>query len=92
MLKKCKDIALLEYKFIFDPNKTWGRLSEFEADLAAVFRLSGLDVELVNNANDESERILYIYPKDKMEPVLNEPLTKGVGYDPKKIISKLKVK
>lgn len=55
-----KQIAYLEYTFIFDPSEAWQSGSKFERDLADFFAAHGFEAEVVETVGNASRRVLSI--------------------------------
>ena len=80
-----KDLAYLEYTFVFEPSAdTWQRGTDFETDLADFFAASGLQANVVNVVGGAAKRILYIQRMDKLNSmrvdegqVAAQPMMKG---------------
>lgn len=61
--------VFLEYTFIFDPAELWRTRSAFDADLAALFKARGMQVETVESSdNDSSDRMLLISKAQDVVP------------------------
>lgn len=61
MAKQSKNLAFLEYSFLFDPTETWQYLSKFESDLAKFFGSLGYQAEIIRTVEGQvGRRILYI--------------------------------
>lgn len=68
-----KDIAFLEYTFMFDPSQTWSNLYQFENDLSKFFADRGYDAVIVKTvAGQGGRRILMLQPKPMVD-VVEEP-------------------
>jgi hypothetical protein len=61
-----KQVAFLEYSFIFDPVSTWQHLSQFEGDLADFFRAHGLEAEILNPVGGQVGRRILLIKKIEM--------------------------
>lgn len=85
-------LVFLEYSFMFDPAKTWMRLSDFEKDLAKFFDGLGLEAHVISPAEGRSGRnVLYIKSKAAMDQSVGEPKKPGRPLSVKGSIEKLKV-
>lgn len=59
-----KDIAFLEYAFLFDPTETWSNLYQFEQMLGKYFDTLGFDATIVKTVEKGAgKRILFITKK-----------------------------
>lgn len=56
-----KNVALLQYTFIFDPSETWVRASDFEHTLERVLGAMGLEPQAAGG--QPAQRTLYIAKK-----------------------------
>ena len=63
-----KDLAFLEYTFIFesDPD-TWSRGTDFEDDLASFFSAHGLEATPFKTVGGTGRRVIYIQRVDKLD-------------------------
>ncbi len=62
-----KRMVMLDYMFIFEPDATWARLSEFEQDLADFFAAYGLQVEKMDTIRGQADKQVVIVKRlDKM--------------------------
>lgn len=63
-----KEIAFLEYVFMFDPSETWSNIYDFEDQLSQFFNDKGLEAVIVNTVKGQSGgRILMINKKPNIE-------------------------
>ena len=68
-----KNIALLDYLFLFDPSETWSNLYQFEADLTRFFEERGLIVSVIKTVDGGTgRRILMI---EKAQEIPTPPVT-----------------
>lgn len=69
-----KQIAYLEYTFIFDPSMTFQSGTRFERELADFFNSKNMEAEVIETVGNASRRVLLITKKDLvMEPPKNPP-------------------
>ena len=62
-----KKMVVLDYTFIFEPDSTWSRLSEFEQDLADFFAAYGLQGERMDTMRGQPDKSIMIIKRvDKM--------------------------
>jgi hypothetical protein len=88
-----KRIALLEYSFLFEPDTTWQRLSDFEDDLARFFRDNGLEAEIVKTVDGQvGNRVLWIKKHETALANLDTTKIKGVGKSLNDVVGKMKSK
>lgn len=84
-----KQIALLEYAFMFDPSKTWSSLSEFESLLVQFFQERDLDVEVVKGISGQNgRRMLLLSPIEK--PGVSEKVSIPKNGEVQKKLNELK--
>src|SRR3990167_7572329 len=56
-----KNLAFLEYMFMFDPSETWSNLYQFEDSLVMCFGQLGYEAEIVKTAGGQfGKRVLLI--------------------------------
>ena len=72
-----KQIALLEYTFMFDPVTTWQRGSQFEKDLSDFFAAHGYEANILETTGNSNRRILYIEKIEIMPTLINSPAQVG---------------
>lgn len=73
---KDKEVAFLEYAFMFDPSETWSNLYQFEDALAKYFDECGLEAVVVKTVTGQAgKRILMLNKKPMIERV-EEPKKK----------------
>lgn len=78
-----KNIALLEYMFMFEPGSTWQSGVDFERDLADFFAASGYEANWITTRGNSVKRVLFIqkieqFPKlGNKNPNLTPPVNKG---------------
>lgn len=66
-----KNLALLEYMFMLEPNSTWSHAYQFEQDLSDFFAAHGFEANVVNILNaGTGRRILLI---KKLEAIIPTP-------------------
>jgi hypothetical protein len=62
-----KDLAFLEYTFVFEPSiNTWNRGTDFENDLADFFSSNGLEASIVKTIGGTTRRIILVKAADKL--------------------------
>lgn len=64
-----KDVAFLEYTFMFNPVDTWQNLYQFEDQLAEFFKTKGLEANIVKTVAGQSGRRIMMISKIE-EPVI----------------------
>lgn len=71
-----KNMAFLDYTFLFNPVETWQHLSQFESDLADFFATLGLEAEIVKSVNGQpGKRLLLIQRvKSKVNEITPTPM------------------
>lgn len=63
-----KQLAYLEYKFLFDPSDTFSSLSQFESMLVDYFNACDMDIELVKSVNGQiGGRLMIIQKKPQVK-------------------------
>ena len=63
-----KDLAFLEYTFVFEPSiDTWSRGTDFETDLSDFLAAHGLQANIVNVVGGSTRRVIYIQRADKID-------------------------
>lgn len=67
-----KQIALLEYTFMFDPTNTWQHGTQFEKDLGDFFAAHGFEANLVETRGNSNRRIFYIERIQAMPKLSNK--------------------
>lgn len=67
-----KQIAILEYSFMFDPSETWSNGSQFEAKLADFFSAYGFEAEVIESRGGTGRRVVYISRVEQI-PLPNKP-------------------
>lgn len=87
-----KDVAFLEYAFMFNPNETWTHLHQFESDLADYFKTLGLEAEIVNSANGQPGKRIMLLKKIEMVGSVPVSGTKATTQPVKKQMDKLRQK
>lgn len=76
-----KDLALLEYLFMFDPSSTWTHLYQFESDLVKFFTEHGMEASLVPTiTGGEGRRMIFL--AKKQEVIANNNQKNPVGRPP----------
>lgn len=60
MPKESREIALLDYTFVFNPREVWARRSDFESALATLLKTQGLEAEIIKTVGSD-KRVLHIY-------------------------------
>lgn len=65
-----KQIAILDYTFIFDAVDTWQNGFRFESDLADFFAAHGFEANLVNTQGNATRRVLVITKVEESIPQL----------------------
>ena len=66
-------LVLLEYMFLFDSSELWGRLDDFEKDLARFFDSYGLGAEVVKIAGLKGRKLIIVSKKHEIEPLTEIP-------------------
>lgn len=80
-----KNLAILEYMFMFDPADTWSHLNQFEGSLRDFFTQNGLEAQIVSSVNGQpGKRMLLIKKVDKI-PEIKPPKQ----HDPKAQLQKM---
>lgn len=70
-----KNIAFLEYCFIFDPSATFGNIYDFENVLGEVFNVKGYNAEVIDAVKGyNGRRVIFITKKEDM---LDDPKMAG---------------
>lgn len=65
-----KNLVVLEYLFIFNPEETWDTLSGFEKDLARSFNEHGLEATIIKSIEgQQGKRVLLIQKKEELQPL-----------------------
>lgn len=59
-------LALLEYLFLFDPEKTWQHLSQFESDLGEFFKSKGYEAQIVPTVDSQSSRRILFLTREQL--------------------------
>lgn len=63
-----KDLAFLEYTFLFEPSiNTWSRGRDFEDDLAIFFAEHGLQATVMKTVGATGRRIICVERDDKLD-------------------------
>lgn len=62
-----KQLAYLEYKFLFDPSEAWSSLFEFEATLSKYLEGLGLEADIVRTISGQPGGRLLIIKKKSMK-------------------------
>lgn len=65
-----KQIAFIEYAFMFDPDSTWSNVHRFETDLSKFFKALGYEATVLNAVQGAGRRIIFI---TKIDDMLDEP-------------------
>lgn len=68
-----KQVAILEYTFLFDPEETWDSGSKFEANLADFFAAHGYEANVVETRGTSSRRVIHLTRMDKLEELAKNP-------------------
>lgn len=68
-----KNLAILEYSFLFDTTTTWQHGSQFEADLSDFFAANGFEATIIEPKGNSSRRILFIEKIEEMPKLNNTP-------------------
>ena len=58
-----------EYLFLFDSGELWGRLEDFEKDLAKFLNQYGLEAESIKIAGQKGRKLLLINKKQGIQPL-----------------------
>lgn len=86
-----KQIAFLEYMFMFDPSEAWSHLFEFEQEIARFFRQCGLEATIIKPVEgQQSRRMLYLKKAEVIKPISNpqgrpktpQEIMKGMQHQP----------
>jgi hypothetical protein len=83
-----KQLAYLDYTFVFDPSQTWSHLHEFEADLARHFKQVGLEAEIVRGMGSTGRAMLFIKPKPDSVMEVTPQSVKSPRQQLKKVMGK----
>lgn len=67
-----KNIAILDYLFMFDPTEGWSNGFYFERDLADFFAAHGFEARIVESTGGLSRRVVWL-SKIEMPPPLPAP-------------------
>ena len=67
-----KNLAFLEYMFMFDPTDTWQHGSQFERDLAGFFAAFGKEAEVVEVRGSSGRRVFVIKNMEKLDQMANK--------------------
>lgn len=73
-----KQIAILEYTFMFDPAQTYTSGTDFEVDLAVFFKSKGYEAQIVDTRGGTGRRVLWISRVDRLEALARPVKEKGV--------------
>lgn len=68
MPRTSKQIAYLEYTFIFDPKELWTTMQDFEYDFAKFLKQHSIQAEFVDNIMGDKKRIFHLYKISTVEP------------------------
>jgi hypothetical protein len=69
-----KQLAYLEYKFLFDPSETWAHVHEFESGLADYLSERGLEAQFIETVGTGTKIMLI---KKKPDPVITDEQSSG---------------
>ena len=65
-----KNLVVLEYLFMFNPEETWDTLSGFEKDLARSFAEHGLEATIIKSIEgQQGKRVLLVQKKEELQPL-----------------------
>ena len=65
-----KQLAIIEYTFIFEPgSETWQSGFEFERSLADFLAAHGLEAQMVDVTGGATRRVIYVQKMDKLDEV-----------------------
>lgn len=64
-----KNLAFLEYIFMFDPNDTWSHLYEFENQLAKFFSSHNMEAQIIKTVEGGSTRRILLIKAKPLMPV-----------------------
>lgn len=84
---KPKNLAFVEYTFLFDPGEAWTRVSDLEADLGAFFSSKDLEAEIVTPVGVTSKRIIFVTKKKEITPPALPPATRPQS--PRTVINRM---
>ena len=72
-----KSLVLVEYLFLFDSGQLWGRLDDFESDLAKFLDERGLTAEVIKIAGLKGRKLIIVNKSEEIEPLTEIPGKKG---------------
>jgi len=72
-----KEMVILEYIFMFNPNQTWSHLFEFEKELAGYFNSKGLQAEFVKTVDGVQSRRMLVISKKEVAMLPTTPAPQG---------------
>lgn len=62
-----KQVALLDYKFLFDPSECWSSVWEFESDIGKFFDACGLEAQIIKGVDGQAgARVIFLTKKPKI--------------------------
>lgn len=70
-----KQVAFLEYSFMFDPSEAWSNGYQFENQLADFFTAYGFEARIIQTAGGTGRRIIFVERIDvpkTVEPISNQ--------------------
>lgn len=75
-----KEVAILEYMFMFDPGATWQTGSDFESDLIEFFAMHGKTVSIIDSTGTTHKRVVCISMADAFDnpPIPELPKPRSV--------------
>ena len=62
-----KNIAFLEYGFMFDPSETFGNVYDFENKLADFFKTQGYEAHVLTNVRGQTSPSVLFITKEKKD-------------------------
>lgn len=81
-----KNVAILEYMFIFDPSEAWSNGFQFERDIADFFAAMGFQAEVLDVSGGSNRRVINLSKIEQMPKLENKPEQVG----PKQAIKQIK--
>lgn len=72
-----KNMVILEYLFMFNPNQTWGHLYEFEKSLAEFFNSKGMEATVVKTVDGVQGRRMLVISKKEVTTLPTTPTPAG---------------
>ena len=72
-----KNLALLDYTFLFDPSELWTNTSQFEGALYKFFEERGIDCQTVTTNQSNNGRRMIVLSQKPMVKTSEKVTTKG---------------